>query len=175
MSRGTRSAPFNAYGRSKAEAERRVLDIDPDALVVRTAAFFSPHDVHNFAVHAIGALRARQPFAAAEDNVVSPTYVPDLVNAVLDLLLDTESGIRHLASQGRLSWADFARALAIADGLDPDAVLPVEAARLGWRAPRPADATLATECGQMLPGIDDAIARFLRDYRPVASPDESRA
>ncbi|MCZ0963758.1 family 1 glycosylhydrolase [Paracoccus benzoatiresistens] len=167
--------PLNTYGRSKAEAERLVLDIDPDALVVRTAAFFSPHDVHNFAVHAIDALRAHQPFAAAGDNVVSPTYVPDLVNAVLDLLLDGESGIRHLASQGRLSWADFARALAAADGLDPDAVLPVEAARLGWRAPRPADVTLATDCGQLLPEIDDAIARFLRDYHPAGTPPEGRA
>src|SRR5690606_5345706 len=32
--------PLNVYGRSKAEAELRVLDIDPDALVIRTAAFF---------------------------------------------------------------------------------------------------------------------------------------
>lgn len=144
-----------------------MLDIDPDALVVHTAAFFSPHDVHNFAVHAIDALRGRQCFAAAGDNFVSRTYVPDLVNAVLDLLLDAETGIRHLASQSRLSWAEFARALASADGLDPGSVRSVEAAHFGWRAPRPADVTLATECGQILPGIDDAISRFLRDYRPA--------
>lgn len=161
------TGPLNTYGRSKAEAERRVLDVDPGALVVRTAAFFSPYDVHNFAVHAVEALRAGQTFAAAEDNFISPTYVPDLVNAVLDLLLDGESGIRHLASRGRLSWTEFARTLAAADGLDPQAVLSVEAAALGWRAPRPPDVTLATEHGQILPGIDDAIGRFLYDYRSL--------
>ncbi|MBV0893474.1 sugar nucleotide-binding protein [Paracoccus sp. Z118] len=165
---GDATNPLNAYGRSKAEAERRVLDADPDALVIRTAAFFSPHDVYNFAVHALLALRAGHRFAAAADNFVSPTYVPDLVDAVLDLLLDGETGIRHLASHGGLSWAGFARALATADGLDPGAVDAVEAASLGWRAPRPADVTLATERGQMLPDINDAIARFLRDY-PRAS------
>lgn len=157
-------APLNAYGRSKAQAERRVLEIDPEALVIRTAAFFSPHDIHNFAIHALDALRAGRPFAAAGDRHISPTYVPDLVDATLDLLMDREAGICHLASNGRLSWAGFARALAIADDLDPDAVETVEAASLGWQAPRPTDVALASERGNVLPGIDDAIARFLRDY-----------
>lgn len=167
---GDATAPLNAYGRSKAEAERRVLDTDPDALVIRTAAFFSPHDVHNFAVHTMDALRAGDQIAAADDNFVSPTYVPDLVDAALDLLLDGEAGIRHLVSQGRLSWAGFARSLADAAGLDPGLVVPVEAATLELRAERPADGTLATERGQILPGIDDAIARFLRDYPPADAP-----
>ena len=146
-----------------------MLDINPEALVIRTAAFFSPHDVHNFAVHAVEALRAGRPFAAAQDNFVSPTYVPDLVDAALDLLLDGESGIRHLASHGRLSWAEFAQRIATAAGLDPALVDPVEAASLSLPAERPADAALASEHGQLLAEIDDAIARFLRDY-PASAP-----
>ena len=144
-----------------------MLDINPEALVIRTAAFFSPHDVHNFAVHAVEALRAGRPFTAAQDNLVSPTYVPDLVDVTLDLLLDGESGIRHLATHGRLSWAEFARRIATGAGLDPALVDPVQAATLGLPAERPADAALASEHGQLLPGIDDAIARFLRDYPAV--------
>ena len=35
-------APLNAYGRSKADAERAVLQSGADVLVVRTAAFFGP-------------------------------------------------------------------------------------------------------------------------------------
>ena len=166
---GDPTSPLNTYGRSKAEAERCVLDINPEALVIRTAAFFSPHDVHNFAVHAVEALRAGRPFAAAQDNFVSPTYVPDLVDAALDLLLDGESGIRHLASHGRLSWAEFAQRIATAAGLDPALVDPVEAASLSLPAERPADAALASEHGQLLAEIDDAIARFLRDY-PASAP-----
>jgi len=162
--------PLNTYGRSKAEAEARVLDTHPEALVIRTAAFFSPHDTHNFAVHALDALRAGRAFAAAGDSHVSPTYVPDLVDATLDLLLDGEAGICHLASSGRLSWAGFARALAAADDLDPDAVDAVEAASFGWRAPRPVDVALASERGHLLPGVEDAIARFLRDYPRAVQP-----
>ena len=88
-------SPLNVYGRSKARSEALVLDRYPDALVVRTSAFFSPWDEHNFVTSALRALRAGQSFPAAQDMTVSPTYVPDLVDACLDLLIDRESG--HLA------------------------------------------------------------------------------
>lgn len=160
--------PLNSYGLSKAEAERHVLDIDAEALVIRTAAFYSAHDVYNFAVHALEAVCAGGHFMAAADNFVSPTYIPDLADATLDLLLDGESGIRHLASGGGLSWAAFARALAIAAGLDPDLVKPVEAETFGWAALRPANAMLGSEHGEILPSLDDAIHRFMTDYQPAA-------
>ena len=44
-----RPDPLNVYGASKAAAERCVMAAHPGALVVRTAAFFSPYDEHNFA------------------------------------------------------------------------------------------------------------------------------
>jgi dTDP-4-dehydrorhamnose reductase len=84
--------PLNVYGRSKAEAERRTLAAGGKPLVVRTAAFFSPHDPHNFAAWVVRELSAGRPVRAAEDAVVSPTYVPDLVRAAFDLLIDGETG-----------------------------------------------------------------------------------
>src|SRR5205085_12659868 len=64
-------APLNVYGRTKAEAEARVLAAYPDALVVRTSAFFGPWDEHNYVTAALRALRAGRPFRAATDMVVS--------------------------------------------------------------------------------------------------------
>ena len=78
-------APLNVYGASKAAAERDVLARCPDAMVVRTSAFFGPWDRHNFVFHALGALARRELFRAAADKRVSPTYLPDLVN-VLSLI-----------------------------------------------------------------------------------------
>ena len=52
--------PLNSYGRSKAEAERRVLDLFPEALVVRTSAFFGPWDMHNFVTLALKALMEKR-------------------------------------------------------------------------------------------------------------------
>ena len=108
--------PLNVYGASKAEAERRVLDVMPEALVVRTSAFFGPWDTSNFVVRALPTIRHGRRWRAAADIVVSPTYVPDLVNAALDLLLDGESGIWHLSNDGAVSWFEFARSAAEACG-----------------------------------------------------------
>ncbi len=157
-------APLNVYGRSKAEAERRVLAAMPDALVVRTAAFFSPHDPHNFAVHVVDALRRGECVRAAADSIVSPTYVPDLVDALLDLLCDGAGGLWHLATPGAVSWAAFARALAVAAGRDAGLVDAVPGATLGWTAPRPAAVALASERSWTMPPLADAIGRFAADY-----------
>jgi dTDP-4-dehydrorhamnose reductase len=156
-------APLGVYGHSKAIAERRVLDSDPQALVIRTSAFFGPWDEHNFVTQALAALDAGRPFAAASDQIVSPTYVPDLVNVCLDLLIDRECGLWHLTNGAALSWTDLARRAAAAAGVD-DALLEARtAAELGLRAPRPRNSAMSSERGLLLPSFDDALARYLRE------------
>jgi dTDP-4-dehydrorhamnose reductase len=154
-----RPAPLNVYGRSKARAEREILDLGGTPLMVRTAAFFSPYDPYNFAAHLTRALVAGRPFEAASDLIVSPTYVPDLVDATLDLLIDGETGVRHLANQGAVSWAEFARLIAIALSLDPELVRSRHAGEFGWPARRPAYAALGTERGQVMPALHAAVGR----------------
>jgi dTDP-4-dehydrorhamnose reductase len=155
-----RPAPLNVYGRSKAEAEAAISALAGTHLMVRTAAFFSPFDRYNFAVHAAEALARGERFAAADDQYVSPTYVPDLCNAVLDLAIDGERGIWHLANEGEVSWAEFACRIADALGYDRKLVDPMPGVDLGWRAKRPAYVPLATRRGANLPPLEDALRRF---------------
>lgn len=154
-------APLNAYGRAKLEAEERVLEAHPQSLVVRTAAFFGPWDRYNFVTLVIQALRRGEKFQAAQDQVVSPTYVPDLAQATLDLLVDGESGIWHLANRGEVSWARLAQLAAKAASLDLRLVQPVRGAR--FAAARPAYSALASERGSLMPPLEDALARYLGD------------
>jgi len=155
-----RPAPRNVYGRSKAMLEQGIAALGERHLVARTAAFFSPFDPHNFAVHCVRALAAGERFAAAEDAVVSPTYVPDLCNASLDLLIDGAGGLWHLSNGEALSWAQFASRLAEACGLDPALVEAVPGETLGWRAPRPRACSLASSRGRLMPTLASAIERF---------------
>ena len=111
-------SPQNVYGHSKADAEKRVLDKLPNALVIRTSAFFGPWDEYNFVTLALRTLAGGKRFSAADDSVVSPTYVPDLVHASLDLLIDGEGSIWHLANSGATTWFDLARRAAQLSGLD---------------------------------------------------------
>lgn len=63
--------------------------------------------------------------------------------ATLDLVLDGETGVRHLANAGAITWADFARSLADALDLDAGLVSEVPHLQLNWAAPRPPPANLA--------------------------------
>lgn len=160
--------PLNAYGRAKRECERRVLAAADDALVIRTAAFFGPWDRYNFVTLALQALRRGETWAAACDQTVSPTYVPDLVHATLDLLMDGEQGLWHLANHGAVTWAELACAAGEAAGLDTGLVRAVPGALLGQSAARPAYAALASERGPIMPGLEHALARYLQECTLLA-------
>jgi len=161
-------SPLGTYGRSKAKAESRTLALLHSALVVRTAAFFGPWDRHNFVTLALAALRRGETWTAASDQVVSPTYVPDLVHATLDLLVDGEQGVWHLANRGAVSWAELAGMAADAAGLDSGLVQAVPGAMLGQPARRPGYAALTSERGLIMPTLADALARYLEHTTPVA-------
>lgn len=145
--------PGTVYGLSKARAEAQVLALAPQALVVRTSAFFGPWDAYNFARHVLDALARGEPFRASATAIISPTYVPDLCHAVLDLLIDGETGIRHLANQGALSWHQFATLVTERAGYDAAMVLPIH--------DEGANTALASERGAMLRPVDHAIDDFL--------------
>jgi dTDP-4-dehydrorhamnose reductase len=167
-------APLNAYGRSKAEAEARVMDAHPAALVVRTSAFFGPWDAHNFVTIALRELDAGRPFAAADDATVSPTYVPDLANACLDLLMDGERGIWHLTTPGAVTWAALARRAAELAGVDARLLRPQPTRAFGFPAPRPLYTALGSERGWPLPPLEDALGRFVREWQDAARPGKRR-
>ncbi len=153
-------SPLSRYGWSKVEAERVVLETAPDSLVVRTSAFFGPWDRHNFLFAAIKTLESGNTFAAAEDTVISPTYIPDLVNACLDLLIDGESGIWHLSNQGELSWAEFAAKAAERMNINASKLRRCKLAELGLSARRPLYSSLGSERGQIMPTLDNALQRY---------------
>jgi dTDP-4-dehydrorhamnose reductase len=153
-------APLNVYGISKAEAERRVLAAGGQALVVRTAAFFSPDDPYNFAALVTRRLTAGRTVAAAQDRVITPTFVPHLCHAVLDLMIDGETGLWHLSNGEAVSWAQFGAMVAEAVGLDSRLIRPTPAAELGWIAERPMQAALASERGVRLPSLSKAMEHY---------------
>jgi dTDP-4-dehydrorhamnose reductase len=153
-------APLNVYGASKAAAERAVLDAYRQALVVRTSAFFGPWDDYNFVTLALAELEAARPFSAIDDLTVSPTYVPDLANACLDLLLDREWGLWHLANSGSTTWAGLAERAAAASSISASRLRRVSWREAGLAAHRPRYSVLGSERGLLLPELDDAVARF---------------
>jgi dTDP-4-dehydrorhamnose reductase len=108
------TAPVNSYGRSKAEAERRVAVAHPRATIVRTSLIYG------------GAEPGPQERLAAEgtrffvDEIRSPVHAGDLADALLELVMLEQPGPLHLAGADDLSRFDFAVLL----GADPARLEP---------------------------------------------------
>jgi dTDP-4-dehydrorhamnose reductase len=154
--------PKGVYGLSKAKAEEYVLGAMADALVIRTSAFFGPWDKYNFAWNVLSALARGEPVQASRSVAVSPTYVPDLCHATLDLLVDGETGLWHLANQGKLSWYEFAHRVAVGAGLDTSLVRGIEEA--------PANTALTSARGLMLRPVECAIGDYLAQVGDSIEP-----
>lgn len=152
--------PLNIYGKSKARAEAYVLERDPSALIIRTSAFFGPWDNYNFVTNVLSSLKNQQFVKAASDVFISPTYVPDLVNTSLDLMLDDEYGVWHLANKGEISWSALAMQIAQRSGLDTALVTPLPLAEFNYAAKRPIYSVLGSEKNQLMPDLKDAIDRY---------------
>lgn len=156
-------APLQVYGCSKVLAEKLVLRAYPASLVIRTSAFFGPWDDYNFVTIALRQLSAGNTFVAAEDAIVSPTYVPDLVHASLDLLIDGENGLWHLANKSAVAWADLARLAAKKAGVSVKSLISLPTQELGLIATRPAYSVLGSDRGELMPHLDNAISRYLEE------------
>ena len=152
--------PQTVFGASKAEGERRVLETCERSLVVRMGACFSPWDEESFLSRAALQLRRGEPVRVSAGELVSPTYLPDLVHCALDLLIDQERGVWHLASLGSVSWADFTCALA--ERLSRPKRLIVE--EPPWIGPPAARCfALKSERAALMPALTGAIDRYLEE------------
>jgi dTDP-4-dehydrorhamnose reductase len=159
------ASPLNVYGRSKADADVRVLDEFSAALVIRTSAFFGPWDSFNFVHLVLNSLSKGKSFVALDDISISPTYIPDLVNATLDLLIDDEHGIWHLANPAVMTWAEFGRLVANKAGYESDRIecRPIDSLALAAR--RPLFTPLSSERGNFMPCLEDSLERFFQDRK----------
>ena len=98
-----------------------------------------------------------------DDVIVSPTYVPDLCNVALDLLIDEVSGIWHLSNEGSTTWARFALDIAERIGDDKNKKVNLVSRpsnEMGWKARRPLYSVLQSEKGILLPPLENALDRY---------------
>ncbi len=148
--------PLCTYGASKHAAEQLVASAWDKSLIIRTSAFFGPWDRYNFVWSILNRLHRGETVTANAHEIVSPTYVPDLVHGTLDLLLDGEHGLWHLANPGEISWFDLAREAARHGRLDAGRIMASPSTP-------PRSTALTTGRGLVLPSLDRALFAYARD------------
>jgi dTDP-4-dehydrorhamnose reductase len=118
-------SPISEYGRGKVEAEQRVLEANPDAVVARVNFYgWSPTKVRSLAEFFYHRLSAGSQVGGFTDVTVSTTYVGHLVSALRELAESDARGIFHVTASEGTSKFEFGRALAMEFGFDPGLVVP---------------------------------------------------
>lgn len=146
------TGPLSVYGRTKLAGESAVRAALPDAHVVRTAWVYEGADGSDFAAAMRRLAAGDQPVDVVADQIGSPTYVGDLVGALLEVADGVVGApLLHAANAGEASRFDQAQAVFEAVGADPARVRPVGSDRHPRPAPRPPYSALSgrrsTEAG----------------------------
>jgi dTDP-4-dehydrorhamnose reductase len=157
--------PQSVYGRSKAEAEVRLLEVLPQCCIARTSWLFGaggkcfPDTILKLAA-------TRPTLDVVSDQRGCPTYSLDLARAIIQLCRTGASGIVHVTNAGDCSWFEFASEIVTASGLTTE-VRPVSTQQMARPAPRPAYSVLSAASlqrwGIRLPSWQDALRRYLKE------------
>jgi len=155
--------PQSVYGRTKAEAELKLLALLPDCCIVRTSWLFGtggkcfPDTILKLAA-------SRAALDVVSDQRGSPTYVADLARAIVSLCRKNATGVIHVTNAGDCSWFEFAQQIVQSAGL-ATAVRPVGSEQMARPAPRPAYSVLSPcrlqALGIQMPYWQDALRRYL--------------
>jgi dTDP-4-dehydrorhamnose reductase len=159
--------PQSAYGRTKAEAETRLLALMPDCCIVRTSWLFGiggkcfPDTILKLAA-------SRPALDVVKDQRGSPTYVVDLARTIISLCRENTRGIVHVTNAGDCSWFEFAQQIVQSAGL-VTTVRPVSTEQMARPAPRPAYSVLSpsslSALGIKMTSWQDALKRYLEERR----------
>jgi dTDP-4-dehydrorhamnose reductase len=155
------ASPASAEGHRLAALEKIAQQHCVEALVVRSGRIFGldPHDVSRDAGAVEFDLRR-----FSQNDVISASFAPDFLNAMLDLLIDGERGIWHLANLGQITAAEFLRRASGRPSLASETLASRNYA-------------LRSERGEIMPNLDDALARYagVRRLRVAQQPFQAAA
>jgi len=159
--------PQSVYGRTKAEAEVRLLEIVSDCCVLRTSWLFGPGG-KCFPDTILKAAATRPALDVVDDQRGCPTYSVDLARAIIRLCHKAASGIVHVTNAGDCSWFQFASEIVQRAGLSTQ-VRPTSTQQIARPAPRPAYSVLSAKSRQRygleMPDWHDALGRYLNERR----------
>lgn len=137
-------APLNVYGKTKAEAESRVAQACPEALVIRTNFYgWGTSYRRSFSDVIIDALRQKRPITLFDDIHYTPLLAECLVETVHGLLARKASGIFNVVGSERLTKYRFGIHLAETFGLDAASIRRGAFADLPGLVKRPRDMSLS--------------------------------
>ncbi|HHH39324.1 MAG TPA: dTDP-4-dehydrorhamnose reductase [Sedimenticola sp.] len=109
---GDQPNPLGVYGRSKWEGEQGVLEVLPEATLLRTAWVYGVHG-HNFVKTMLRLASERDELTVVDDQIGTPAWTGDIADAIMDLVDGGHAGTWHFTNEGVASWYDFAQEIVL--------------------------------------------------------------
>lgn len=163
-------APISVYGVSKLRGEEAVKASGADYVILRTAWMHSPWG-KNFVKTMIGLTSTRDSLKVVSDQTGTPTYAPDLADAILTILNEYAAGtpccgIYNYTDEGSTTWYHFACEIARLSGNTACEITPCTSAGFPTKAQRPQysvlDKTLVKETfGLEIPCWEESLHRCI--------------
>jgi len=137
-------APQNVYGKTKAEAEVRVAQICPEALIIRTNFYgWGTSYRRSFSDVIVAALRNGRGISLFNDVYYTPILAEVLIEVSHELLDRGASGVFNVVGSERLTKLQFGLLLAEVFGLDASPIREGTMALVPDLVVRPSDMSLS--------------------------------
>ena len=149
-----RTAPINAYGRSKRAGEQGVVAAGGTYAILRTSWVFSAHGA-NFVKTMLRLGKERGAISVVDDQIGGPTPAADIAATLLKMaeqLHPDNSRTYHYAGAPDVSWKDFAAEIFLQAGL-PVEVSGIPTSTYPTPAERPLNSRLDCTAMQKMFGI----------------------
>ncbi len=170
---GTKSTPYktddarnaqSVYGKTKAEAELRLLELNPEFCILRTSWLFG-NGGRCFPDTILRLAASRGALDVVNDQRGCPTHAEDLAGTIIRLCRENASGVVHATNAGDCTWFEFATRIVAMAGMTAE-VCPVSSEQMARPAPRPAYSVLSPESlhlyGMRMPSWQDALERYIK-------------
>ena len=138
--------PICEYGKQKLIAEHCIATQAHDFLIIRTTGVYGIElQKKNFIYRLVDFLKTNREIEVPVDQVGTPTYAPNLAQAVIELVKQDRSGLYHVSGSKVANRYEFATAAAKAFNLDYKLIKPELTSRLDQVAQRPLNGGLIAE------------------------------
>ena len=132
--------PISVYGKSKYEAEKRVLALNFPSAILRTILVYGvvpSASRSNIVLWVKEKLEKGEPIRVVTDQYRTPTLVDDLANACISAMRRNATGIYHISGKDFMSIYELALKVADFWNLNKDLITPITSEELNQPAKRP--------------------------------------
>lgn len=156
--------PISYYGKTKLAGENAIVSSNIDYTIIRTNVLYGPTQFGrpDFVKWVFTSLQNNKKIRIVNDQINNPTYIEDIVSAIVKIVETKKKGIYNIGGSELLSRLEFTHKIADYFKLDKSLITEIITAELNQPAPRPLKSGLVnlkaeTELGYKPHRIDETL------------------